>query len=202
MNAPRFTTRNPEAIVAENVYFDSAGYTYRGLSWLDYAKRKSAACAVFYSALEMRQAIEQLLFEEIVLSVGGQLDRADYGKAKGSSTKLSKILRRLSPEYNRRVSFTRAVIDLELGAPPLISWDHVKLLNLWGRISVYLHWGGEPRRVTYSSLLKFEGGVSLQGSDQATLAKEEHPHDESCEATPIGAECTGGRPGCPGRGVA
>jgi hypothetical protein len=30
--------------------------------------------------------------------------------------------------------------------------------------------------VTYNFFLKFEGGVSLQGSEQATLTKEEHPH--------------------------
>ncbi len=31
------------------------------------------------------------------------------------------------------------------------------------------------KRVTYSSLLKFEGGVSFEGSEQATLTKEGHP---------------------------
>jgi hypothetical protein len=43
--------------------------------------------------------------------------------------------------------------------------------------------------VTYIFLLKFEGGVSFQGSDQATLTKEGHPHDESEEATPICSYC-------------
>ena len=151
MNAPSFTNRNPEAIVAENVYYDSVGYTYRSLSWLEYAKKKSSVCAVFYAALEIRQAIEQLLFEEIVMSVGGQLDPAEYEKAKGSSTKLSKILRRLSPDYDQLVSFTRAVIELEPGAPPLISWDHVKLLKSWGKVSDYLHWGGEPKETVESA---------------------------------------------------
>lgn len=36
----------------------------------------------------------------------------------------------------------------------------------------------------------------MQGSGETTLAEEEHPHDESCEATPIGAECTGSDEGC------
>jgi len=31
-------------------------------------------------------------------------------------------------------------------------------------------------------LLKIERGVSLQGSDRATLTREGHPYDEGCEA--------------------
>ena len=34
----------------------------------------------------------------------------------------------------------------------------------------------------------------MQGGDQTTRTKEEHPYDESCKTTPIGSDSTGGRP--------
>jgi hypothetical protein len=158
MMGPEFTGRNPGQIVAEQVTFDSAGYVYRGLSWLDYAKKHTSSCALFYAALETRLAIEQLLFEELVMSVGGKLDRAEYEKAKGSSTRLAKIIRKLSPDYERLVSFTRAIVELLPDAPPLIFWNHAKLLKHWGTLSDYLHWAGEPREAVESPRW-FVGGL-------------------------------------------
>jgi len=103
MYAPNFANRSAAEIVMNDVTFDSAGYVYRGLSWLDFAKRHTSVCGLQYAALETRQAIEQLLFEELVMSVGGKLDRRDYEKCKGNSTKMTKIIRKLSPEYDRLV---------------------------------------------------------------------------------------------------
>lgn len=86
--APNVRNRTPAEIVMENVTFDSAGYVYRGLSWVDYAKRQTSVSALQYAALDVRQAIEQLFFEELVMSVGGKLAREEYETCKGNSTKL------------------------------------------------------------------------------------------------------------------
>ena len=143
---PDFTNREPDNIVTERLFFDSAGFVYRGLSWCDYVKRKGSAVALQYAALETRQAIEQLLFEELIMSVGGQLHQKDYEKCKGNSTKLAKIIRRLNPNYLRLVSFTKAILSLIPNSPSLIEWDHGVLLKHWGTLSGYLHWAGEPKR--------------------------------------------------------
>lgn len=39
MQTPDFANRQLLDIISEKVLFDSAGFVYRGLSWLDYAKR-------------------------------------------------------------------------------------------------------------------------------------------------------------------
>lgn len=115
-------------------------------------------CALQYAAHDVRQAIEQLFFEEIVLSVGSQLDRGEYEKCKGNSTKLHKIIRRLNPDYNKLAQFTRAIISILPQSPPLVIWDHKKLLKYWGTVSSYLHWAGEPAE-TFESTAWIQKGV-------------------------------------------
>lgn len=148
--APSFRGRTPVEIMTENVTFDSAGYVYRGLSWLDYAKRCTSVCALQYAALETRQAIEQLLFEEVVISVGGRLARDEYERCKGNGTKLAKVVRRLSPDYDKLISFLQTIMSLDANAPKLITWDHSALLKHWGSASNYIHWAGEPNETSES----------------------------------------------------
>lgn len=151
MQTPDFTNRQPLNIISEKLFFDSAGFVYRGLSWLDYTKRTGSITALLYCALETRLAIEHLLFEELIMSVGGQLDRKEYEKCKGSGTKLAKIIRRLSPDYRQLVIFTRTISSLIPNSPPLIEWEHEKLLKYWGALSSFLHWAGEAKETVESS---------------------------------------------------
>lgn len=144
MRGPDYRNRSPSDIVTQYVTFDSAGYVYRGLSWLDYAKRHTSVLALGYAALETRRAIEQLFFEELVMSVGGQLASAEYTKCKGNATKLGRLVRKLSPDYERLVSFTRAIMALLPVVPNLIVWDHTTLLKHQGAVSRYVHWDGAP----------------------------------------------------------
>ena len=168
MRAPEFKGRNPEEIVRKDLTFDSAGYVYRGLSWLDYAKRQTSICALQYAALEIRQGIEQVLFEELVLSVGGALDRRDYERCKRDSTRLHKIVRRLSPDYEKLVSFVQAIMSIEPNAPRLIKWNHEVLMKHWGVASYYLHWGGEPGE-TFESPNWFVKGIEAVEAATAYL---------------------------------
>lgn len=147
---PEYRGRLPEQIISENVYFDSVGYIYRALSWLDIAKRESNVCALQYAAQDARQAIEQLLFEEIVFSVGTELDRQEYEKCKGNSTKLYKIIKQLNPDYEKLAQFTQAIVSSDPHLPPLVTWDHKELMKHWGKVSNYLHWVGEPAETVES----------------------------------------------------
>lgn len=142
LNSIEYKNRSPQNIITQNVYFDSSGYTYRALSWLDFAKKERNVCAFQYSAHDIRQAIEQLFFEEIVRCVGTKLDDREYKKCKGSSTKLHKIINRLNPDYQKLVQFIQAVFSINSKAPPIISFDHKELLKHWGKVSNYLHWIG------------------------------------------------------------
>ena len=42
---PQYRGRTAIEIINEKVYFDSVGYAYRALSWLDLAKREHNTCA-------------------------------------------------------------------------------------------------------------------------------------------------------------
>ena len=156
---PNYSGRSPEEIVTKNVNFDTVGYVYRALSWLDISKKSGNVAALQYAAHDTRQAIEHLLFEAIVLSVGTVLDQQEYQRCKGNSTKLHKIVTRLNPDYEKLVQFTRAVLSTELEAPPIIAWDHKQLMKYWGIVSGYLHWGGEPKE-TVESKDWLEAGIA------------------------------------------
>ena len=128
---PAFTNRAPHDIITDKLFYDSAGFVYRGLSWWDYAKRNGSPVTLQYAALETRQAIEQLFFEELIMSVGVRLDQKEYEKCKGHSTQLKKIIQRLSPDYQSLVAFTKAISSLIPDSPTLIEWDHEVLLKHW-----------------------------------------------------------------------
>lgn len=139
---PNFSNRSPDSIVSENIYFESSGYIYRSLSWVDIAKRKNSAVAFQYAAHDARQGIEQLLFEELVLSVGTKLDRTEYKKCIGNSTKLHVIINRLAPEREKLAKFNQAIFSVGSINFSLIIWDHKLLMKYWGKLSKFLHWAG------------------------------------------------------------
>ena len=161
---PDFRNRSPQEIISVNVYFDSVGYTYRAMSWLDLARSEKNVCALQYAAHDTRQAIEQLLFEEIVMSAGTDLDRDEYEKCKGNSTKLNKIIRRLNPYYEKLIQFTRAILSADPEIPDLLTWDHKELMMHWGKISNYLHWAGEPAETVESDEWFFNGVATVESA--------------------------------------
>ena len=110
-----------------------------------------------YAAHDARQGIEQLLFEELVLSVGTNLDRAEYEKCLGNSTKLHAIVNRLAPERESLAKFNQAVFSIGDVRIPLVVWDHKKLMEYWGKISNYLHWAGAIDEAIQNELWVKEG---------------------------------------------
>lgn len=139
---PNFRGRTAHAIITENVRNESSGYVYRALSWLDLAKREKSSPAFQYGAHDARQGIEQLLFEELVLSTDANLDRSEYQRSLGNSTKLHAIINRLSPDREKLGKFVQAVMatgDLKFD---LMVWNHKLLMKYWGTVSDYLHWAG------------------------------------------------------------
>lgn len=140
--APDFLNRSADSIVSENIRFESSGYIYRALSWIDFAKRKNSPVAFQYAAHDARQGIEQLLFEELVLSVGTKLDRTEYEKCLGNSTKLHAIINRLVPEREKLATFNQAIFSVGGIRIPLVIWNHKLLMKYWGKLSQYLHWAG------------------------------------------------------------
>jgi len=139
---PNYLNRSADSIVSDKIHFESSDYIYRALSWLDLAKRKSSPVAFQYAVHDARQGIEQLLFEELILSVGTKLDRAKYEKCLGNSTKLHMMINRLAPEREKLARFNQASFSVGNIRISLVVWDHKQLMKYWGKLSQYLHWAG------------------------------------------------------------
>lgn len=165
-NPPNYKNRIPEEIVNDKKDFESVGFIYRSLSWLDIAKREKNINALHYAAFECRRGIEQLFYEELVLIVGSKLDEEKYKKCKDNPTKLHKIINRLSPDYRLLAEFSKAIISLEPSAPPIHSLDHNKLMKYWGKVSSYLHWAGKPNE-TFNSEEWYKKGLEI--IEEATM---------------------------------
>jgi len=148
MLPPNFISRSTEEIVNEKLYFDSAGYLYRSMSWLDYFEKNKQFTALLYACIEARYGIEYLIFEEIVISTGANLSREDYEKCLKDSTKLHKKLKRITPDYKLLQQFSMILVSLEPRLPKIIQWDPSELMKSWGKISKYLHWCGSRNNTT------------------------------------------------------
>ncbi len=151
MSIPNYTNRSADDIISQMISFDSVGYTFRALSWLDIAKKRNNVCALQYSAYDTRQAIETWFFEAIVVSVGTNQDQDMYEKCKGNGAKLHKILNKLSPSYEKLVEFTQALCSVEPIAPNIVDFDRKLLMKHWGKVSNYMHWSGSTTDTVESS---------------------------------------------------
>lgn len=139
MNIPEFKNRSPSQIINEINHFESSGRAYKSLSWLDYAKSNKNVSALEYAALEARLSIEQLLFEQIVISVGTELDKKNYKKCNGNAKDLSLMIEKLTPHYEKLIDFTKAMAPAGI---PITKWDNRSLIKYHGKVSNYLHWSG------------------------------------------------------------
>lgn len=157
INMPEFKNRTPTQIVTQVNRFESSGRAYKSLSWLDYARRYRSVSALEYSALEARLSIEQLLFEQLVVCVGTELDKKDYRKCSGNAKALSAMIERLTPNYEKLVDFTKAMAPEGM---PITKWDNRSLVVYHGKLSKYLHWSG-GLDVTVQSEKWLKDGISI-----------------------------------------
>ncbi|RJX30913.1 MAG: hypothetical protein C4516_09245 [Oxalobacter sp.] len=157
MALPSFSNRTPNEIVTNLNHFESSGRVFKALSWLDYAKNHKCVSALEYAALETRLAIEQLIFEQLVVGVGTKLDASEYKKCSGDAGKLAAIIKRLIPKYDLLIEFTKAMAPAGI---PITKWDNRKLDAFSGKVSNYLHWSG-GLDTTVQSAAWFEKGVPV-----------------------------------------
>ncbi|PKO86130.1 MAG: hypothetical protein CVU18_16520 [Betaproteobacteria bacterium HGW-Betaproteobacteria-12] len=157
MPVPSFTNRTPNEIVTETNFFESSGRTFKALSWIDYAKSNRSISALEYAALETRLAIEQLLFEQLIVGVGTKLEAREYKKCTGNAKKLNELLERLIPRYERLIEFTKAMAPAGI---PITKWNNRALIEHSGKVSKYLHWSGGLDETTQSSTW-YEKGISV-----------------------------------------
>lgn len=156
MPIPIFTQRSPNEIVTETNFFESSGRAFKALSWLDFAKTHRNISALEYAALETRLAIEQLLFEQLIVGVGTELEAHEYKKCCGNAKKLNEIIAKLIPRYKLLLAFTKAMAPAGI---PITEWDNQALIQHSGKVSSYLHWSG-GLDVTVQSEQWYTNGIS------------------------------------------
>jgi hypothetical protein len=161
---PSHIGRSAEEIISDKLHFDSAGYLYRAASWVDHYKNNRYFPALIYACTEARHGIEYLLFEELILSTGATLSEADYQRCVKERNRFIKMIKQLSPDYNRLQEFTSAVAALTPGLPKLIYWDHNELVKCWGIVSNYLHWFGAKIHTTEDKEWEQKAYTEIKGT--------------------------------------
>lgn len=154
---PEYKRRSPRDILLKMNHFDSTGRIYKALSWVEFAKENKNISALEYAALEVRLGIEQLIFEQLIIAVGSELDRDDYKRCTGNAKKMSQVILRLVPAYEKLIDFTIAIAPKDI---PITKWDNRALIEYSGKVSAYLHWSG-GLDITVQSKQWFEQGIEL-----------------------------------------
>ncbi len=142
ISPPVYVGRSTEEIACKDLYFDSAGYLFRSVSWLDDYRRKKRFPSLLYACIEGRMAIEYLLFEILVIGTGANLTLEEYTKCLKDRSKLEKAIGRLIPDYESIQNFSSLLIEFEPSLPKHLKWDVKELKKSWGILSEYLHWLG------------------------------------------------------------
>jgi hypothetical protein len=164
VTAPSYKGRSPEEIITKEKYFQSSGYFFRAMSWLDYAKRTDEVSALLYACAEARMGIEYLLFEELVVSTGASLTEDEYEQCLKDRTKLHKTLGKLVPDYEALQKFTGALLASEPALPRQVVWNPKELMKSWGKISELLHWHGARNLTTENPEWRSESYIKLEGT--------------------------------------
>ena len=125
---------------------------FRAVSWLDMADQTRRFAAFHYACIDARLAIEHLIFEQLAITAGNDLDAEKYERCVDNPQKLDKLLQQFVPDYEKLQEFTKLVGSLSLGVPPVNQWNIKNLRKSWGQLSHYLHWAGDYRRTTENPL--------------------------------------------------
>ncbi len=134
--------RSAEEIISENIYFDSHGFLYRAVSWLDYVERTKQFSALYYACADARLGIEHLMYELLVICNYADFSEEHYQRCVRDPGKLDKLFQKMNPDYIKIQEFTSIVNSLTLGMPRTVSWHLPELRKSWGHLSKYLHWYG------------------------------------------------------------
>jgi len=200
MYVPNHIGRTPEVIITEKSYLDSVGYLFRAVSWVDYFRRVDHFPALLYACIEGRCSIEYLLFEELVLCTGARLCRDDYERCVKERNSFDKLIKQLSPDYEKMQQFTSAVVAVDPRAPRLVYWTPSELVKTWGKLSRYAHWAGSRNETTEDPAWRAEALSQVASWLDPIWIKATsgrygilHPNDMKPKAREVWEDFKGGR---------
>jgi hypothetical protein len=100
------------------------------------AKKRECSTLIIYSALELRMAIEQLLFSIIVMA--GDLDSDTFTECRRKDG-LFRVLERVSPKYSMMCRFCRVMASFYPEVPEIAEWDVRSLKRFYTQLSDLCH---------------------------------------------------------------
>ncbi|MGA2242283.1 MAG: hypothetical protein ABSH11_09625 [Verrucomicrobiota bacterium] len=101
---------------------DAGWSVVQAATLLSEGKKKQCDSLIIYAALELRLAIEQLIFTVIAIGKGRKLDD-DTLKECRKKDGLFRILEEVSPKYSLRCRFSNALSSFYPGLPQVAEWD-------------------------------------------------------------------------------
>ena len=96
-----------------------------------------ATSFMIYAALELRMAIEQLVFT--IITIANDNEDADILGECRKKDGLFRMLQQVSPKYTLRCKFQSAAASVMPGVPPLAEWDIKSLLRYYQELSGLCH---------------------------------------------------------------
>ena len=115
----------------------------RDLAALAAETRKSSL--LVYSALEARNAIEQLWFDILLVLHRGEVTMEFVEKVRRRRDGVFAAIREAAPEYRKLVAFSALCMQLDSRRPvDIIAWDLGRLKKWWHALSGYCHSQLEP----------------------------------------------------------
>lgn len=130
-----------QARVFENLFsdrgHDASWNVVQAATLLASGAETRATSFVIYAALELRMAIEQLVFTIITIA-SEKIDTELLTECRKKDG-LFRILQQVSPKYTLRCKFQSAAASIMTGVPPLAEWDIKSLLKYYTELSGLCH---------------------------------------------------------------
>ena len=125
-------------LLPENLYpITAKGHLDRAIYLLDKHVKENPLQYALYAALELRNAIERLLFEYLVLIHGAE-NVSKKMENIYTAKELHKRIDAVEPELEQKISFMNLFLRAN-GLPPAVVPDLTALTRLYGQLNNYLH---------------------------------------------------------------
>jgi hypothetical protein len=125
-------------VLTGNRFCEAGWFILQAERLLQISRNYKAKTALIYSALEARNAVEQIWFTLIRACSKGDIRKnllIECRKTDG----IFRIMRETEPDYRRLVRFTRICNSIYPEMPKVTEWDLKKLKRYWNDLSKYCH---------------------------------------------------------------
>lgn len=137
-----FRNKTAEEIIDYPRKFGGDWHVFQARCWLDYCERKNNLNGLYYAALELRLAIENVWYSYVVIKKYESMTQKEYLQFSRSHGKLHEFIKKAQPKYEKLAKFTNLCMQNESSSVRVVVWDISKLSKAHIEISKKLHFHG------------------------------------------------------------